>query len=181
MADPEQPLPEYAVDTTDSDCAVRSLLQLYTDPALDLGLTDATPCLLTLYTAPANYSKALSLPREQRLFQHYLESTSAMLAVRGHRRNPFVTCLVPLAMAHDSIMHALLAISGSHYTSSLRDESLYDLGRQHYGVAIRSAKHQITQFGHGVCNQPLVLMALLLALCQFEVILAHDLSSDHAG
>lgn len=135
-----------------------------------LGPGDPSLCLESLFATSSAHSKALAFPREQQLFQHFLESTSGMLAARGSRNNPFVTCLLPLAMTNDGIMHTILAISASHYTSALGDDSLYALGRQHYAVAIRCAKHQITRFARGMCNQPLVLAALLLSLCEFEVI-----------
>jgi hypothetical protein len=169
-ADPEQLSDLHSRSSTEPECTSGCLLQAQDKPPLSLGPGDAVDCLLTLYTAPSNHPKTLTSPGERKLFQHFVESTSAMLAVRGHRQNPFVTCLLPLAMVHDSIMHAVIAISGSHYASSFQDEALYTLGRQHYGVAIRSAKHQITRIAQGMCKQPLVLLALLLALCQFEVI-----------
>lgn len=141
----------------------------YLEPILGAGPGNILPCLESLFATSSTHSKALASPREQRLFQHFHESTSGMLAARGFCYNPFVTCLLPLAMTNDGIMHTILAISASHYTSALGNDSLYALGRQHYAIAIRFAKHQITKFARGMCDQPLVLAALLLSLCEFEV------------
>ncbi|KEF62884.1 uncharacterized protein A1O9_00858 [Exophiala aquamarina CBS 119918] len=87
-----------------------------------------------------------------------------MLAARPTPQNPFATSLLPLAVAHDYVMHAVLAISGSHYASSKRDDSTYPLAQEHYAVALRSAKHQITRFSRGMCEDPAALVALLLML-----------------
>lgn len=122
-----------------------------------------------LVKSPSRYPPTLATPGAQRLFQHFYESTAAMLAARPTPQNPYATSLLPLAVAHDYVMHAVLATSGSHYASSRRDESVYALAREHYAIALRSAKHQITRFSRGVCEDPGALVALLLMLCQYEV------------
>jgi len=122
-----------------------------------------------LVLSPSNYPRTLATPGARRLYQHFYESTAAMLAARPTPQNPFATSLLPLAVTHDYVMHAVLAISGSHYASSRRDDSTYPLAQEHYAVALRSAKHQITRFSRGICEDPAALVALLLMLCQFEV------------
>lgn len=122
-----------------------------------------------LILSPSNYPRTLATPGAQRLYQHFCESTATMLAARPTPQNPFATSLLPLAVTHDYVMHAVLAISGSHYASSRRDDSIYPLAQEHYAVALRSAKHQITRFSRGMCEDPAALVALLLMLCQFEV------------
>jgi hypothetical protein len=123
----------------------------------------------SLLRSPSNHPRTLATPGAERLFQHFYESTATMLAARPTPQNPYATSLLPLAVTHDYVMHAVLATSGSHYASSKRDGSAYPLAREHYAVALRSAKHQITRFSRGMCEDPVALVALLLMLCQFEV------------
>lgn len=136
---------------------------------LENAVSDYLGHSMSLVRSPSNYPPTLATPGAQRLFQHFYESTAAMLAARLTPQNPFATSLLPLAVTHDFVMHAVLATSGSHYASSKQDESAYPLAREHYAVALRSAKHQITRFSRGMCEDPIGLVALLLMLCQFEV------------
>lgn len=105
----------------------------------------------------------------RKLFQHFFESTAVMLATRPQPRNPFIHCLLPMAISDKSIMHTVLAISGSHLASSHKDDSVYPLAKHYYSLAIHAARQRIVQFLHGRCGNPLVLVTLLLSLCQFEV------------
>lgn len=130
---------------------------------------------ISLVKSPSNYPRTLATPGAQLLFQHFYESTANMLAARPAPQNPYTTSLLPLAVAHDYVMHAVLATSGSHYASSKRNESAYPLAQEHYAIALRSAKYQITRFSRGTCEHPAALVALLLMLCQYEVPLTHSL------
>ena len=130
---------------------------------------DLLPESLLLILKPSDFPKTLATPGASRLFQHFFESTAGMLAARPDPQNPYAACLLPLAAQYDYVMHAVLACSGSHCASSKQDDTAYALSREHYAVALRAAKYQITRFSLGKCEDHLALVALLLTLCQFEV------------
>lgn len=109
-------------------------------------------------------------PAEQRLLHHYLEKSSKRLVIREKGQNPFVSYLLPLAQQNDGLLHAVFAISASHLSFYDTEDRLTALS--HYGVALRAAKYQITEFGNGQSETALEIILLLVALCAFEVSLA---------
>jgi hypothetical protein len=120
-----------------------------------------------LGTSPACWPKLEHVPCGQRFLQHYVERTASKLAAINYPEKPYVTHILPLAYANDGILHAILALSGSHL--SFGDEAAMAQTRSHYAVALRTAKYEVTKVAKGKRNEALHLLVLLLLLCQFEV------------
>ncbi|KAK6824387.1 hypothetical protein RU639_005236 [Aspergillus parasiticus] len=105
---------------------------------------------------------------EQRLLQHYIERSVQRLVVRDVINNPFLAYMLPLAQQNDGFLHAVFAISASHL--SYDDQQSHVVALSHYGVALRAVKYLITEYGSGYQHNPVVIVMLLLALCNFEII-----------
>jgi hypothetical protein len=124
---------------------------------------------------PELFSTAsLKDPTSRLLFEHYVNKTSHQLsAIRGPG-NPFITCVLPLALADSTIMDSVLAISGAHLCAT-NSEPLINLGfSTHYALVVRQFKHNLTQLASGsVPNgkslKPVNLLLTALMLCQVEV------------
>ncbi|KAE8376067.1 fungal-specific transcription factor domain-containing protein [Aspergillus bertholletiae] len=120
-------------------------------------------------------NRALSLwPRlhgrlgEQRLLHHYIERSAKRLVINNVISNPFLAYILPLAEQHDGFLHVVFAISASHL--SYEDQPSRSVALSHYGVALRAVKYLITDHGSGYRRNSLLIVILLLALCNFEVI-----------
>ncbi|KAE8338736.1 hypothetical protein BDV24DRAFT_137573 [Aspergillus arachidicola] len=74
--------------------------------------------------------------------------------------------MLPLAQQNDGFLHVVFAISASHL--SYDDQQSHIVALSHYGVALRAVKYLITEYGSGYQHNPVVIVMLLLALCNFE-------------
>lgn len=101
------------------------------------------------------------------LFQHFVESTVKRIVATSALQMPFTSHILPVAYNDDNVLHAILAVSGSHL--SFRQKSCAFSARSHYAVALRAAKHEVTRFASGSHDRILQLLILLIMLCHFEV------------
>lgn len=107
-------------------------------------------------------------PQDQRLLQHYVETTSTRLFAFNHSRNPFHFEFLPMASKEPALLHGLLALSGAHL--SFKQSSADVLARSHYAICLRAAKYEITRVSEGSLDRAFLLCALLIILCHFETI-----------
>jgi hypothetical protein len=124
---------------------------------------------------PELFSTAsLKDPTSRLLFEHYVNKTSHQLsAIRGPG-NPFITCVLPLALADSTIMDSVLAISGAHLCATTSEPVVNLAFSTHYALVVRQFKHNLTQLASGnVPNgkslKPVNLLLTALMLCQVEV------------
>ena len=101
------------------------------------------------------------------LFDHFFANISYKLSCKNDSNNPFVTLLMPMALDHQGLMHAILALSGSHLRT--RDLNKYE-GRRfhHYNRAINvlsdSIKKCNTTGNTSLPDDPTVASTLILCL-----------------
>jgi hypothetical protein len=124
---------------------------------------------------PELFSTAsLKDPTSRLLFEHYVNKTSHQLsAIRGPG-NPFITCVLPLALADSTIMNSVLAVSGAHLCATTSQSVINLAFSTHYALVVRQFKHNLTQLASGnVLNgkslKPVNLLLTALMLCQVEV------------
>jgi Fungal specific transcription factor domain/Fungal Zn(2)-Cys(6) binuclear cluster domain len=103
------------------------------------------------------------------LLRHYLESTSALLAAKPMRTNPFVTLIMPLAHCDDLLMHAILALSGTHYICKYPNATdIRQSTWKHYAVVIKTLR-KVQRLSVVSPEESLHLLATLMVLCHVEV------------
>lgn len=100
---------------------------------------------------------------ERHLFNHFLHVVSRALVVVNDDDNPFLRIFVPMAVVHDSVRHAINALSASHLAKAYPDFQLDAL--QHQSWALRGLKDAL---GQEKCNIECAL-AITLILCLLEV------------
>lgn len=117
--------------------------------------------------ALSHWPRLQGRPTEQRLLHHYIERSVKRLVVKNDMKNPFLVYVLPLAQQNEGFLHAVFAISASHL--SYDDPRSHETALTHYGVALRSAKYLVTEFGNGLRTDPLEIIILLLILSNYEV------------
>lgn len=120
------------------------------------------------FLTPRSSALTNPTPQDQRLLQHYIETTSTRLFAFNHSKNPFHFEFLPLASNEASLLHGLLALSGAHL--SFKQSSADVLARSHYAISLRAAKYEITRVSEGSLDRAFLLCALLIILCHFETI-----------
>jgi hypothetical protein len=109
--------------------------------------------------------------RSLTLFQHYVESTSTWLAAKPLTSNPFIKIVLPLAWSDDLLMHAVLALSGTHLTFRKGgDLEIQAATRAHYSLLLRDlrtifADEALLNDTHRISR----LLLVLVVLCHVEV------------
>lgn len=101
------------------------------------------------------------------LLSHYINSTALRISGRIHPKNPYLTEILPVALADDGVLHTILALSGAHLT--YRSSEFDYHSRSHYAVAVRSTKHQLRKWGELDVKEAMVLLTAILFLCLHEV------------
>ncbi|OQV06318.1 Fungal Zn2-Cys6 binuclear cluster domain-containing protein [Cladophialophora immunda] len=106
------------------------------------------------------------------LLQHYLEATSTFLVAKPLSSNPFITLVLPLAYSDDLLMHAVLALSGTHLSYKKRDDLKIQLAtRQHYSLLLRNLRSLFAdESSHDDVRRTLRLLLVLVVLCHVEAI-----------
>lgn len=103
-----------------------------------------------------------------RLFEHYLTETAVMIFAGVLSPNPFITCVLPLALTNSLLMHAVLAVSGSHLSFRLPESTSLQLAtRKHYVQVLRGVQALISAGTSSVDDGILPLVIALL--CEYEV------------
>lgn len=105
------------------------------------------------------------------LLQHYMESTSTWLAAKPLSSNPFIAIVLPLASSDDLLMHALLALSGTHLTFRKGGHlEIQTATRAHYSLLLRNLR---TIFADEALRDDVRrtsrLLLVLVVLCHVEV------------
>jgi hypothetical protein len=105
------------------------------------------------------------------LLQHYMESTSTWLVAKPISSNPFIAIVLPLAASDDLLMHALLALSGTHLTFRRGgDLEIQTATRTHYSLLLRNLR---TTFADEALRDDVRkmsrLLLVLVVLCHVEV------------
>lgn len=107
-------------------------------------------------------------PVSDTLLGHYLSNTGPMLSTLPARYSPFLTFLVPLALNDDLVMHALLALSGTHLSYQNHSLEIQRATERHYGAAISALRQSM--FGTTLeMPETLKILITLLILAFFEV------------
>lgn len=99
---------------------------------------------------------------ERHLFNHFLHVVSRALVVVDDDLNPFLQHLIPMAFVHDSIRHAIAALSASHLAKVYPVFQLDSL--KHHSQALWGLKALIGVEGNADC-----VLATTLILCLLEV------------
>ena len=125
----------------------------------------------------ASPSSFLSLQRatllsttSPQLLTHYIERTSNLITTKPFRNNSFVTFILPLAGVDDLLMHAVLAISGTHL--NCMNEAALEIRHatsSHYGMVLRSLRRAFSTSSERSTTQILRLLLVLILLCHVEV------------
>ena len=104
------------------------------------------------------------------LLTHYIERTSNLITTKPLRNNKFVTFILPLAGVDDLLMHAVLAVSGTHL--NFMNEAAPDIRHAtsaHYGMVLRSLYQAFSTLSDRSTTQILRLLLVLILLCHVEV------------
>lgn len=104
----------------------------------------------------------------QRLLQHYIYRTSKAMATCRDMESPFLTELVPVAMANNElVLNAILACSGVHL-AALSDSPAAAVTWIHYGQAVQGQKFALTQLVQGNSDSlvPATITAILLCIAE---------------
>lgn len=113
------------------------------------------------------------------IFTHYVEHTSGLLAAVPHSESPFFTVVLPLAQGDETIMHCVLALSGTHlaFRRLLASAAMDDTGADafelaavsHYTKALGGLRHQLQRMNTSDYREKIKILLLLVMLSQFEV------------
>ncbi|EXJ80900.1 hypothetical protein A1O3_07188 [Capronia epimyces CBS 606.96] len=104
------------------------------------------------------------------MLQHFLHVTCIQLAAKPLRSNPFLTHVMPIACCDDLLMHAVLALSGSHI--GFQNSGSPDIRKQteqHYSFVISSLRHEFSHLSSLHRAKNLRLLLVLMVLCHVEV------------
>lgn len=126
------------------------------------------PSPLSLDPYGTEGSFALRRSTSRRLFHHYIHRTNKAIGVCRKDVNPFLTELLPIAMANDLIMNAVLACSGIQY-ADLSGHSIDETTWVHYGQAVQGQKYGLTQLEQGNKEVLVPLLITSVLLCIVEV------------
>jgi hypothetical protein len=121
----------------------------------------------TPYITPG--SPYLRQPASQRLLHHYVHRTSKAMATCRDMKSPFLTELIPVAMANDElVLNSILACSGIHL-SALSETPVDATTWIYYGQAVQGQKFALTRLVQG-SSVPLVSATIAaIMLCIAEV------------
>ncbi|KAF9888872.1 hypothetical protein FE257_008241 [Aspergillus nanangensis] len=109
------------------------------------------------------------------LFAHYMAETASMLStLPAGTNNPFLTMIVPLAYSDDLVMHALLAVSGTHLVFRDPGTEVFKAMCHHYSVAIKTLRGAICNFSVRDVSQVVRLLLVLMILSFLEAISGND-------
>jgi hypothetical protein len=161
----------------DHDTPISSSSIVDIDQEEEVGGKETNAILWNPLTASfASPNRALSLnPYSILLLQHYLEATSIFLAAKPQSSNPFITLVLPLAYSDDLLMHAVLALSGTHLSFAKREDLRHHLPiqlatRQHYSLLLRNLRCMFAdELAHNDHRRMLRLLLILVVLCHVEV------------
>jgi len=105
------------------------------------------------------------------LLQHYMEDTACFLVPKVRTRNPFITHVLPLAYSDDLLMHAVMALSGTHLSYQQNDNLDIQLAtRNHYSLLLRGLRLAFAEEARQPCTErSLRLLVILVVLCHVEV------------
>lgn len=105
------------------------------------------------------------------LLQHYMEDTACFLVPKVRTRNPFITHVLPLAYSDDLLMHAVMALSGTHLTYQQKDNLDIQLAtRNHYSLLLKGLRLAFAEESRQPCaKRSLRLLVILVVLCHVEV------------
>lgn len=102
------------------------------------------------------------------LFQHYLTDTAPMIFTSVLSPNPFITCVLPLAQTNPLLMHAMLAVSGSHLSYKLGESvDIQAATRRHY-VQVLQGVQKLIVAGNRSLDVGIFLLVIAM-LCEYEV------------
>lgn len=134
-----------------------------TEPAV------VAPATLSRSIAPLDRPYALT-PLSPALLSHYLTETAPLLAATQPKLNPFITVVLPLACLDDLLMHAILALSGTHMAFRQRpDASVEKAARLHYFRLTVGLRHEIATFDNKNLQKMARLLLILVVICHYEV------------
>lgn len=102
------------------------------------------------------------------LLRYYISVTAWQLPAISGSRNPFIQSVLPAAKDNNTLMHAILAVSGAHLAYNASDPGPIEIAtRQHYSGAIRGVRYAVVSQALSK-SDPLLLLIIAL-LCRYEV------------
>lgn len=103
------------------------------------------------------------------IFTHYVEHTSGLLAAVPRSESPFLTVVLPLARGDETLMHCVLAMSGTHlaFPSLIPSAGLNSTGADIFELAAIS--HQLQRMNTSETREKIKVLLLPVMLSQFEV------------
>ena len=108
------------------------------------------------------------------ILQHYVQVTGPALASVPAQASPFMNCFLPLACNDDFLMHAILALSGTHLAFKQQPqegvpcETMLATFR-HYSAVISNLRAELARLNLADVDRTLRLVLVLLILCHYEV------------
>lgn len=108
-------------------------------------------------------------PASRILLEHYVHKTANLLSITRGPQNPFITCVMPLALADPMIMDSILALSGSHLCHTVPGADLTSTSLIHYNLALNQLKYKLTRIDAGNPADPVRLLLTILVLSITEV------------
>lgn len=110
-------------------------------------------------------------PESYLLLRHYLCETGAMLAAQPLHKNPFITHVAPLAYMDDLLMHAVLALSGTHLAfGNGSDDGTQTAALCHYSTVISGLRQRADLFQVQDIQKSVRMLLILLVMCHYEVV-----------
>lgn len=176
-----------------SRCVAKNLICRYSDTSSDdikdIGDTDNTAPSLALSAADENQQElqtqngsrnnnrlpndrlvmdsisTFSLsPTSSMFLAYYITETSKYLSVRDPERNPFVTYLLPFAFKYDIVLHAILALGGSHMALKHKSSDIAAQAWKYYGNVLQMLRKEISRGPKDTVHSLQVLLVLLLLI-----------------
>jgi hypothetical protein len=103
-------------------------------------------------------------PTSSMFLAYYITETSKYLSVRDPERNPFVTYLLPFAFKYDIVLHAILALGGSHMALKHKSSDIAAQAWKYYGNVLQMLRKEISRGPKDTVHSLQVLLVLLLLI-----------------
>jgi len=99
-----------------------------------------------------------------------MTETGVLLGTMPPEENPYITSLLPVAYLDDLVMHAILALSGTHlgFKQKLNVE-VHGATSRHYDLVLRGLQRAIDNLDLSDSRRIVRILLVLLILCTFEV------------
>jgi len=111
----------------------------------------------------------LQSPGARLLLEHYTLRTANVLAGRRTAENPFLTCVLPRALADELILCCILGLSATHRAHNAGNQSADHLYSKYYVMTVRMLQVELDANMNGKRSNTLHLLLAVLLLATTEV------------